>query len=52
MTCKCCHKRAVPASTGDRRYDSPFALCSRCAADLCPGPDVRRYEELLKLYAK
>jgi hypothetical protein len=52
MKCKCCNANSVPARTGNPRTDSPFALCRRCAADLCPGPDVKRYNELLALYGR
>lgn len=45
--CKCCQVRPIPARTGDPRQDGVLAVCRECAKDLCPGPDVKRYNELV-----
>lgn len=50
--CKCCKRRPITLNSGDPMTDTDFALCVTCAADLCPGSDVKRYNELLALYSR
>ena len=43
--CRRCITRKAESSD-----HSAFQLCTGCAADLCPGADVKRYNELKAQY--